>query len=81
MNPVNWRWSHDFEDIIKLLIGNSDWYQLLTEVPYYNEFVGVLSQLIKDEDYFYEACRGQLNTNFYSDNQIQMLIEQIRDLV
>jgi len=77
---VDWRWSHDFEDIVKVLMANHTWYVLDSNATTMaHDFKHVLNELVKDESFFYEACRGQLNTNYYSDETIIQLIYRIKN--
>lgn len=76
---VDWRWSHDFEDIIKVMIATDDWQISKLKAPRYKtEFVDVLAIMLANDDFFFEACRAHLNPNFYSDNVINQLIAQIK---
>jgi len=79
---VDWRWSHDFEDIVKVMLATSDWQEEEQEVfKFKAEFHEVLIKMLEDHDFFFEACRSHLKSEFYSDEQINNLIENIRGQV
>jgi hypothetical protein len=73
---VDWRWSQDFEDIIKLLleieisfIGYDD--KIKTFI------VQSMKEIIADKKYFYECCEGHLVRPFYSENDYTRVYDKI----
>lgn len=76
---IDWRWSHDFEDIIKVMLASDDWRVRDDEhLEYKDEFHQVLKKLIADDGFFFEACRGHLKPQFYTDEQISNLVGNIK---
>lgn len=79
---TDWRWSQDFEDIIKI-IGEIDLNIVLTNCN--TKLKQYLTKAFLDfcnkEAYFREACSAHLITPFYTNNDIDNIFEKIKNSI
>jgi hypothetical protein len=79
---VDWRWSQDFEDMLKIMAGTTGWQDTTSlNEAFKTAYFEMLRTLIEEETFFYEAARTQLNPNFYSDQRIDDIIVNIKNLL
>lgn len=80
---IDWRWSSDFEDIIKL-IRECDLTAEFAKVdnPRLLQFVNqTFQKFISDEAYFKEACASHLIKPFYVDGDIDSIMTKIQAFI
>jgi len=80
---IDWRWSSDFEDIVKLC-RECNPKKLSSEIKDNKLRLYLLNsfkKLLEKEPYFFEACSAHLTLPFYKEEDISIIIDKIKLII
>ncbi|MBK8503109.1 MAG: hypothetical protein IPL46_13380 [Saprospiraceae bacterium] len=79
---IDWRWSQDFEDMVKIMVGTKEW-QDISELNIETKmaYLGIFRSMIQDEAFLHESVRTQLSPNYFGDQAIDDLASNIKRLI